>query len=180
MWAILRAFRSTPSGLLGLLGVGILALIAIVAPVALGHRADTFDFTSANQNASSMHLLGTDRLGRDILLRLLVATRLSLLLALAAVALALVIGIPAGASMALVPRRVRNVGLRTIDTMIAFPALIVAIYVGTMTGPGPLGAVLRIGIAVSFGFARIVSTLALSVGGQDYVQAARVLGVRGP
>jgi oligopeptide/dipeptide ABC transporter ATP-binding protein len=146
----------------------------------IGHRADVFDFGAANQNSSSEHLLGTDRLGRDILLRLLVATRLSLLLALAAVALALVIGIPLGASMALLPGAARSLGMRSIDTMIAFPALIVALYIGTMVGPGALGAVLGIGIAISFGFARIVSTLALSVGGQDYIQAARVLGVRGP
>jgi ABC-type dipeptide/oligopeptide/nickel transport system permease subunit len=178
--AILRAFRSAPSGLLGLIGVAILVLVAIVAPMLIGHRADVFDFGAANQNSSSAHLLGTDRLGRDILLRLLVATRLSLLLALAAVALALVIGIPLGASMALLPGTARSLGMRSIDTMIAFPALIVALYIGTMVGPGALGAVLGIGIAISFGFARIVSTLALSVGGQDYIQAARVLGVRGP
>jgi oligopeptide/dipeptide ABC transporter ATP-binding protein len=165
---------------LGLIGVALLILVALSAPLLFSRGADVFDFAVANQNSSSAHLLGTDRLGRDILLRLLVATRLSLLLALAAVALALLIGVPLGASMALLPTRSRSFGLRTIDTMIAFPALIVALYVGTMLGPGPIGAVLGIGIAISFGFARIVSTLALSVGGQDYILAARVLGVRGP
>jgi oligopeptide/dipeptide ABC transporter ATP-binding protein len=173
---LLRAFKNAPSGLLGVGVLALLLLVAVVAPSLFGTSADQIDFVSANRTSSLSHIFGTDRLGRDILLRLLVATRLSIGLALGAIALAVLIGVPLGGGMTLLRGRARSFGLRTIDTMIAFPALIVAIYIGAIIGPGALGAVLGVGIAYSFGIARIVSTLALSVGGRDYISAARVIG----
>ena len=174
----IRAFRGAPSGMVGLGAIAGVLLVAVLAPPLFGHSANAIDVVNLNANPSAAHPLGTDQLGRDIFLRILVATRLSVGLGLAAVALSIVIGLPFGAFIALLPPQIRPVGLRTIDMLIAFPALLVAIYVTSIVGPGALGPVLGVGLAYSFGLARLVSTLTMSVGGRDYIQAARVVGVR--
>jgi oligopeptide/dipeptide ABC transporter ATP-binding protein len=177
---MLRAFLKAPSGVVGLLVLALVLVIVIAAPQLLGVPAKTLDVGNGGQNPSAAHLLGTDALGRDILARLLVATRLSIGLAFAAAALGALIGIPAGAGAAILSPRLRPIALRTIDTALAFPGILVAIFIGAIVGPGILGAALGVGIAISFSFARVSSALALSVGGRDYIAAARVLGIRGP
>ncbi len=174
MW---RAFRRAPSGMLGVAAILLIAAVAVLAPIFLGHAAATFDVLQANQNPSRWHLLGTDQLGRDLLTRIIVATRLSVGLALVATAIGAGIGVPLGAITAVLPQRPRMVVQRAIDSMLAFPAIIVAIFVGAIIGPGALGATLGVGISLSFAFARVASTLALSIGGREYVVAARVVGV---
>jgi oligopeptide/dipeptide ABC transporter ATP-binding protein len=159
--------------------IAIIGAVAVIAPFFLLQQATALDVLQANQNPSWQHLLGTDPLGRDILLRIIVATRLSLGLAIAAVAVGAAIGIPLGAVTAILSRRVRPVALRTIDTLLAFPAIIVAIFVGAIFGRGATGATVGVGIAISFAFARVASTLALSIGAREYVVAARVVGVKG-
>ena len=177
---MLRAFLRAPSGLIGLTVLLLLVLVAVIAPEVFGEQARTLDMSNVNQNASLEHPLGTDRLGRDIFLRLLVATRLSLGLAVAAALLAALIGYPIGVAAAVLPRRARAVALRAIDTMLAFPGIIVALFVSAIIGPGEVGAALGVGIAISFSFARVASALAQSIGGRDYVLAARVLGIGAP
>ena len=177
---MLRAFLRAPSALLGLVSVAALLMVAILAPPLLTGRAIAFDLSLANAGPAWAHILGEDQLGRDIFIRLLVASRLTLGLALAATALGAVLGIPLGALGAVLPERFRPIALRAIDALIAFPPILVAIFVGAIVGPGAFGATLGVGIASSFGFARVASALALSIGGLEYIAAARVLGVRGP
>jgi oligopeptide/dipeptide ABC transporter ATP-binding protein len=174
---MVRAFLRAPSGVIGLVIIALLVIDAIVAPRVLSGQAENIDITAQNQGPSWNHLLGTDQLGRDLLARTLVAAELSLKIALGAAALAFVLGIAIGVTTAVVGRRTRPVIQRLIDTMIAFPALIVVIFISTIVGRGVPGALIGVGIAGSFGFARFVSTQALAVGGQDFVAAARVLGV---
>ena len=177
---MLRAFLKAPSAILGLTALGVLLLVMIVVPIIWGPAANVLDVAAAYQNPSLAHWLGTDGLGHDILIRLLVGTRLSIGIAAAAAGLGAAIGIPAGIGAAVLPGRARSVALRAIDTMIAFPGILIAIFIGAILGPGVSSAVLGVGIATSFGFARVVSSLAMSVGGREYIAAARVVGVRAP
>jgi peptide/nickel transport system permease protein len=178
---VIRAFRTAPSGLFGLAIVLTLAVVAIVAPELWAERADEQDFTiPGNQPSTWDQPLGTDQVGRDVFLRLLVATRLSMQVALLSAALALSLGIVIGTTAALSGPRLRPFLLRVIDTLLSFPSLLTAIFVSVIIGPGKTGATIAVGVALSFGIARITSTLALSVGGREYINAARVLGVRGP
>jgi oligopeptide/dipeptide ABC transporter ATP-binding protein len=177
---VLRAFFRAPSGIIGLLALAGILVVSMVAPILAGPAARLVDVTQASQNSSAHHWLGTDQLGRDIGLRIIVATRLSIGLALAASSLGALIGIPWGIAASVLPPRARSVALRTIDTLLAFPGILIAIFIGTIIGPGSLGAALGVGIAASFAFARVSSALALSVGGREYIAAARVVGVRGP
>jgi peptide/nickel transport system permease protein len=177
---IARAFRSAPSGILGLAIVVLIALVAVFAPIFLHHAANTSDFNHLNERSSWSHPLGRDGLGRDLLARLLVATRLSMGLALSAAGIALGIGILLGSTTALVGRRLRPVLLRTIETMVSFPVLLTAIFVSVIIGRGTTGAVVGVGVALSFGLSRITAALALSVGGREYINAGRVLGLGRP
>jgi peptide/nickel transport system permease protein len=177
---VIRAFRKAPSGIASVVAMASIAIVAIAAPALFGHQAVQLDLGSANQNPTSAHLLGTDRLGRDVLYRTLVATRLSISLAVIATAFAAVVGFLIGAVAAVLPPRPRSAALRALDSLIAFPPILVAVFVGAIVGPGAAGATIGVGLAISFQFARVVSTLALSVGGREYVAAARVVGVSTP
>jgi oligopeptide/dipeptide ABC transporter ATP-binding protein len=153
-------------------------VLAIVGPVLWSDDAARLDILAASQGASRAHPLGTDALGRDIFYRVLVATRLSVTLALLSACLGASIGIPLGAIPALVGGRVGKVVSGFINLSVAFPALLVAIFVAAVAGVGARGAVAGIGIAVAPYFARLSQTLSSSVAGSDYLAAARMLGVR--
>ena len=177
---LLRAFLRAPGGLLGVAVLLLLLAVSVAAPPLLGPQSIELDFSAVSQNSSPAHLLGTDRLGRDILVRLLVATRLSLLLALAAAFVAALIGYPLGVGAAVLSGRARAIALRSIDTLLAFPGIIVALFVTAILGPGSVSAALGVGIALSFSFARVASALALSIAGREYVLAGRILGIGAP
>ena len=175
---VVGAFLRAPSGILSLTILGVVGATAIIAPRVLSDEANEINIPEAYLPPSREHLLGTDELGRDVMARTLVATELSLKFALGAAAVALVVGAALGIAAAVVTPRVRPVFQRFIDTMIAFPGLIVVIFISTILGTGAKAAMAGVGVAASFAFARFVSTYALSIGGRDYVHAARLVGVR--
>jgi peptide/nickel transport system permease protein len=174
---MLKALLRAPTGMASLVGVVVIALLALVAPPFFLQRATDLNFAVAGLGPSAAHLLGTDELGRDIFARIVVATRLSLLLSIIATGIGAGLGIPIGAIAALLPQRVRAAALRAIDALIVFPGILIAIVIGAILGRGALGATLGVGIAGSFAFARVASTLTLGVSGRDYVSAARVLSL---
>jgi oligopeptide/dipeptide ABC transporter ATP-binding protein len=174
---ILRAFISAPSAVVALAGIALIVVVAIAGPLLFSEQADRLDTAAAYQAPSGEHLLGTDAVGRDILARLIVGARLSVLLGLGATTIALVLGTTLGLSAALAGPRLRAFLLRVIDTLLSFPGILTAIFVSVVLGVGATGAMIGVGIAGSFTFARITSTLALSTAGRDYISAARVVGV---
>jgi peptide/nickel transport system permease protein len=172
----LQVLRS-PVGAVSFTLVALIVLLAIVAPEIWSHAANRFDISAASQGSSHEHLLGTDALGRDILDRLLVATRLSVSLAALATAIGAAIGIPIGALPVIAGPRLGRFVAGFINLTVAFPALLLAIFVAGIVGIGAKGAVIGLGCAVAPYFARLSQTLSASVAGSDYVAAARVLGV---
>jgi oligopeptide/dipeptide ABC transporter ATP-binding protein len=162
-------------------GAVILALLLLdylLAPHLLDARANELNIPDQNEGPSWAHWLGTDGLGRDILARTLVGAHISLEIAVGSACLAVVIGTTLGVATATITRHARQVVARAIDTMIAFPALILVIFIGTIFKPGAVGAMIGVGLAASFRFARLVSNLALAIGGRDFIAAARVVGAR--
>src|SRR5258706_1376261 len=160
---MLKAFLSAPSGIAGIIVLAVILGAAIIAPETMNDAATKLDLLSANQQPSALHWLGTDTLGRDILSRILVATRLSMGLAFASAILGALLGMTMGVGAVLLQGRARTVALRTIDALLAFPGILVAIYVGAIIGPGVLGVVLGVGITISFSYARVTSALSLSI-----------------
>ncbi|WP_433605225.1 dipeptide/oligopeptide/nickel ABC transporter permease/ATP-binding protein [Dactylosporangium sp. CA-139114] len=154
-----------------------LVLVAVFGPMLLGARADAVDTDAINQNPGAGHLLGTDALGRDIAARVVVATRLSLELALGAAAIGVTGGALLGVAPALSGRRLGRLLTAAVGILVAFPSLLFVLFLATIFGVGARGAMLAIGLALVPPMARLVQNLTASVAGSDYVAAARVLGV---
>ncbi len=168
----------TPVGIVATLGVGTIVVLALIGPVLWSTEAARIDLSSVSQGASAEHWFGTDALGRDIFHRVLVATRLSVSLAVLSTVVGAAIGVPLGALPSLVGERLGRLVTGFINLAVAFPALLIAIFVAAIVGVGARGAVFAIACAVAPSFARLTQTLASSVIGADYIAAARTLGVR--
>jgi len=173
----MRALLSTASGRVGLVGVAILLFLALFAPLIWGDAADRIDTAAMLQGPTREHPAGTDGLGRDVFARVLVATRLSLWYALLSTALASTLGITLGVLPSVMRRRSGRAVTGLINMLVAFPGLILALFVAVVFGVGAAGAVVALGVAGAPALARLTHTLASSAGGTDYVAAARVLGV---
>ncbi|WP_373996141.1 dipeptide/oligopeptide/nickel ABC transporter permease/ATP-binding protein [Streptomyces sp. 6-11-2] len=158
--------------------LGSLVVLAVAGAVLWGQAADRPDPSAVLRGPTASHLLGTDHLGRDLLARLLAATGLSLLLAVAATLLGATAGITLGALTAVVGGRARRLLGALINLLLAFPALLVAMFFAALFGAGAGGAVCALAVACAPGFARITQTLAAKVAGTDFMAAARVLGLR--
>ncbi|GAB3530911.1 dipeptide/oligopeptide/nickel ABC transporter permease/ATP-binding protein [Phytohabitans suffuscus] len=173
----LRTVFSTVTGSVAAVLLVLLVLLAIVGPIVWSGRAGAIDVAKAWQPPSGEHWFGTDELGRDMFARSLVATRLSLLSAVAASAIAIVLGVPTGLLAAMFGPRLTSAFQSVVNVAIAFPALLTAMFVGTVIGIGVPGAILGVGIALAPMFARLTQTLTASVVSLDYVAAARTMGV---
>lgn len=172
-----RRVLTTPLGLTAtVLVVAVLAL-AVLGPVVWGATADRVDTDGILATPSAEHWAGTDNLGRDILARTLVATRLSMVLALIAVVLAVTVGLVLGTAPFLLGRRGGRLVSAVVNIAVAFPGLLLALFFAVVFGVGATGAVLAIGLAGAPSFARLTQTLVAGVAARDYVAAAQVAGV---
>ncbi|MFJ7625346.1 dipeptide/oligopeptide/nickel ABC transporter permease/ATP-binding protein [Streptomyces sp. NPDC097595] len=154
-----------------------LIVLAVAGPLFWGAAADRPDPSAVLQGPSAAHPVGTDGLGLDLLARILTAARSSLLLALASVLLGAGAGVLLGACTAVVGRRARRLVAGLINLLLAFPALLVAMFLAVVFGAGTAGAVVALAAAGVPGFARLAQTLAAGVAGTDHLAAARVLGL---
>ena len=159
-----------------MLTVGVLTL-AVVAPILWTDQADAVDTGNILAGPSAEHWAGTDNLGRDIFYRVLVATRLSVELALLATAIAVVVGLVLGTAPFLLGRRAGRTVTASVNLAVAFPGLLLALFFAVIFGVGAKGAVLAIGLAGAPTFARLTQTLVASVAARDYVSVARTIGV---
>ncbi|WP_430647806.1 dipeptide/oligopeptide/nickel ABC transporter permease/ATP-binding protein [Agromyces sp. GXS1127] len=174
----MRAMRilRTPVGLTAAVLLGLVLLVAIVAPILWGEAAEVTDTSDINAAPSPEHPIGTDALGRDLLLRTLVATRLTVVLALGATGIALVIGIVLGAAPLLLGRRLGRPVVAGVNIAVAFPGILLALFLATVLGVGEFAAMFAIGIAGAPSFARFCQTLIAGIAERDFIAAARLAG----
>ena len=162
-----------------LIGSGIAAFfasIAIFGPWIAPGDAETMHFTHLKQGPSSEFLLGTDRFGRDVLSRLIIGTRTTIVIAASSTALATVLGTAIGLISAYFGGRVDGVVMRLNDVFIAFPTLVFAMFVIGVLGPGIVNGILVIALIFTSSIARVVRSAALGVVILEYVDAARIRG----
>lgn len=160
-----------------MVGALLLLLIAIFGETIWGAAATTTVVPERLLGPSLSHPFGTDDLGRDVFARVMVATRLSLLLTLGATAIGMTGGIVVGLVASILPRRPRRVVTGFIDILLSFPWLLLVLFFSAIWGASALGAMLAIGFAGIPSLARLVYTMASSLSGRDFVRAARVVGV---
>lgn len=173
-WA--AALRS-PVGACSAVLLAVVVVLAVLAPLVWGDGAAAIDTDAIGQGPSGAHPFGTDSLGRDLLLRTLVATRLSIGLAVLATAIGVGIGVVLGTLPSVLPRWAGRLLTAVVDIAVAFPGLLLALFFAVIFGVGTQGAVLAIAFAMAPGFARLVQTLSASVSGRDFIAAARIAGV---
>jgi oligopeptide transport system permease protein len=160
--------------------LAVTALAALIAPALSPWRYDSLDWQHLAQPPSltAAHWLGTDRLGRDLLVRTLYGVRLSLALAVLASAVSLLIGVLWGASAGLAGGRIDGAMMRFVDVLYSLPYLFVVIIVTTLFARGSL-SVLALALA-AVGWlttARIVRAQTLALKRREFLEAARALGV---
>jgi ABC-type dipeptide/oligopeptide/nickel transport system permease subunit len=168
------------------LGVIVLiVLVAVFAPLTAhltGHppneqyRSTGLTPDGLPRGPSRAFLLGTDDLGRDILVRIAYGTRISLLVGVAATALTVVVGVVVGLAAGYLGGAVDTVLTRLIDVVLSVPFLLVAIALVSVTGPSMTVTVLVIGFFSWASVARIVRGQVLSLREREFVEAARSLG----
>ncbi|MCU0775002.1 MAG: ABC transporter permease [Ideonella sp.] len=164
--------------------IGAVLAMALVATALLSfvwtpHPATEINVPGRLQPPSATHWLGTDSLGRDVLSQLIVGARYSIAVGVIAVGIGMGLGVALGLLAAARRGWVDELVMRASDFTFAFPALLTAIMLGAIYGPGLLTGILAIGIFNVPVFARITRAAAVQVWAREYVLAARACG-RGP
>lgn len=165
--------------LIALIILILLILMAILAPVIIPYPEDLVDAAHTAiklQPPSADHLMGTDEPGRDIFSRVIYGARVSLTAALAAVGLALIIGIPLGAVAGSFGGWVDNVIMRITDVFLSFPPLLLAIAMVAVLGSSLNNAILAISLSWWPWYTRLIRGQAISVKERKFVQAAETIG----
>lgn len=156
--------------------VGLLVALALLSFVWTPHPATEIDVPNKLQPPSAKHWLGTDSLGRDIVSQLIVGARASIAVGLIAVGIGIVAGVALGLLAAARRGWVEEAVMRLSDFGLAFPALLTAIMLAAIYGPGLLTSIVAIGIFNIPEFARITRASANSVWSREFVLAARACG----
>jgi peptide/nickel transport system permease protein len=150
--------------------------LAILAPLVAPYDPLRQDVLARLKGPSLAHWLGTDQFGRDILARILVGARTSLLVSGAAVGLALIAGGFLGLMAAYYRGIFDRVVMRAMDIVFAFPVMLLAIGIVAVLGPGSFTAAIAIAVVYTPIFARLIRAPALVVAASDYVTTARAIG----
>jgi oligopeptide transport system permease protein len=163
--------------MIGLAITTILLVIAIFAPLLAPTSYKFTDLTQANQFPNSKHWLGTDAIGHDYLSRVIYGIRTSLLVGFAAVGMACLIGIPLGLLAGFRGGMADFAVMRLVDVMTAFPGILFAIFLISVVGGGVANVVFVIGGTSWIGMCRLLRAQLLSLREQEYILAARSIGV---
>lgn len=156
----------------------LLVALAVVAPHWLTHNDPLLaDPVNAQLSPSAQHWLGTDQLGRDLLARVIYGSRHSLLISIAAMALAVIFGTLLGLTAALARGVLDELLSRAVDVISAFPDLLLALMLIAFTGPGTNNLIIALGVASVPRFARVVRAQTYSVMTSGYVEQARTFGL---
>ena len=154
----------------------LLVLVTVLAPWIALHDPIATDPSNALLGPSGAHPLGTDELGRDLFARVIWGSRVSLPVAFVAVAVGLLVGGTIGLAAGYRGGLTDLLLMRVIDAILAFPALILAIAIVAVLGPGLRNAMIAIGIVQLPVYARLMRAQVLTLKGLDFIAAVRALG----
>lgn len=156
--------------------LGLMVLAALVGTLVAPYGVNEVIIEDRLQPPSLAHPFGTDDLGRDVFSRVLLGARASLVVGAVAVGISLAAGTLFGLIAGYYGGRIDSLIMRAMDVLFAFPAILMAIAVLAILGPGLVNAMIAIGIVYIPIFARITRGSVLSVREQVYVRAARSIG----
>lgn len=156
--------------------LSLLLACAIFAPCLTAFPPDQMNYQNRMQLPSRFHLFGTDYFGRDIFARTIYGSRIAFLVGVLSVSFGAIPGLLLGLLAGYKQGWIELVIMRLMDGFLAFPALLLAIAMITVLGPGHVQATLSIGIILLPAFTRLVRGQVLAIRAEEYVQAAIALG----
>ena len=162
--------------LVGLLCLAVILLAILFAPQVTPYDPIGKSTPERNQAPSLLHPFGTDKLGRDILSRVVYGGRVSLQVGFLSIALAVAISGPLGLIAGFFGGPLDNVIMRVMDLILAFPGLILAIWLVSLLGPNIVNVVIAIAFFSLPVYARLIRGITLSIREMEYVMAARSMG----
>jgi ABC-type dipeptide/oligopeptide/nickel transport system permease subunit len=176
VWLLIR---DNPLGFFGLLVILVLAVFAVFAPLIAPFSPDAF-VADGRLNPSLSHPFGTDKLGHDMFSRVVFGARVSLIIGFSAVIFGTVVGTIFGIFSGYAGGWIDGVIQRSVDTLIAFPPLLLLLIMRQVLGPSLQTLIIAVGLAIIPGVARVVRGAVLSERNNQYVEAARALGASTP
>jgi peptide/nickel transport system permease protein len=173
-----RALLRHRSGMVGLLIILALAAMALLAPLLAPYDPLEMFAKDRLQAPSATYFLGTDEFGRDILSRIMYGARGAFSVGLVSIGVATMVGVAVGLVAGYAGGAFDTVTMRFFDALLAFPAILLAIVILAVLGPGLLNAILAIAIVNIPAFARLTRANVLVEKNRDYVDAARAVGLK--
>ncbi len=173
---VFRRLRKNKLAMIAMAVIVILFIVCMLPEVFAPYSYSSQSLAERFSYPSLKHPFGTDDLGRDILSRVIYGGRISLVVSVLAIAIAVVIGCSVGATAAYVGGRFENVVMRLFDIIMAIPSFLLAVSVQAMLGSGIQNAVIAIAVANVPLFARVARSAVLTVKDQEFVEAARSIG----
>jgi peptide/nickel transport system permease protein len=174
---MLKRLRRNPLAMAGGVIVVLLFAIALAAPWIAPYDPTDFDAKRVLEAPSSLHLLGTDGIGRDVLSRMLYGARISLLVGFVAVGISTVIGVSLGAISGFFGGLVDAIIMRFVDVMLTFPTFFLILAVIAYLDASIWNIMMVIGLTSWMGVCRLVRAEVLSLRGRDFMVAAEALGL---
>ncbi len=174
---IWRTFKRNRTALVGAVGVILVLLLAIFGPFFMPYDPVEQHLLDQLKPPSARFLFGTDVFGRDVLSRVILGTRFSLIVGLTSVMIAVVLGVPTGILAGYKGGLIDTGITRVVDILMSFPVLILGLMLRAAIGGGFIGLVLAIGIAITPRFIRLARGPTLSIREKEYVESAKALGV---
>lgn len=170
-----RRFKRNRLAMLGLIIIGVLLVIALIGPFLVKDPLDTSGIS--REPPTNQHIFGTDRLGRDVLARVVYGMRLSLFIGLAVTLIETVIGILVGAVAGWFGGKTDTVLMRFVDIMLGIPYLVLALVMVSLIGKGITAVIITLALTAWLQTARTVRAGFIQVRDLEYVEAAKAIGV---
>src|SRR5690606_8093687 len=174
---VVRRFLRRRLAVTGLVVLILMSLAALAAPLLAPHDPNAMDLFAFSAPPSVEHPLGTDSLGRDVLSRLLFASRISLSVGLGATLINVVVGVLLGGLAGYLGGKVDSAIMRFTDMILSFPPLMIILVLVSVLGPSLMNVILVLGLLGWPQICRLVRAEILKLKEQDFIQAARALGV---
>lgn len=172
-----RKFKKNKLAVVGVFIILALVLLSICAPLLTDYTISQTDLFNIKMAPSSEHILGTDDLGRDVFTRLLYGGRVSIIVGIASMTVQLVIGVIMGAIAGYFGGIAEKIIMRIIDVIMCFPFFVIAVSVAAVVGPGVKNLIIIIGFLMWPNIARIVRAEILALKENDYIMAAKAMGL---
>jgi peptide/nickel transport system permease protein len=173
---IFRVMFSRWVVIIGAVIILLLILTAIFAPLLTPYEPNKVDLQNNLQQPSSQHLLGTDKVGRDVLTRIIYGSRIALLVGVVAVTASGAFGMFLGLLAGYFGGWVETIIMRMTDALMSLPPLVLMLAIAVMLGGGVTTVLLALGVALMPSYCRLMCGQVLSAKENDYIMAANVIG----